>query len=349
MLPITLFDLRYRSRQFLIAVIGAALVFAIGLLNAGLANSFKVEVSRFYTQFHATRWVMSSGSSGPTTSFAAIPASEVGVVRALPGVTEADPLIIIPYETVHIGARALTASLVGFVPGGIGDVKPAQGHAASAPGEAVVDSRLNLKIGTQFTMTGHPFTVVGISRGRTLNGGVAVVSTVLSDAQLVVLSGQQSENVIVTRGVPTSMPSNLHALTNHDVADDTLRPLRSPIASLTKSMEMMWVIAAVIVSALLYVSALERMRDFAVLKALGSSSRALFGGLVLQSVIVTTLGAVIADATANLLKPLFPLPVAIPLWAYVSMPLVGVGVGVLSSLVALRRAISVDPSLAFSA
>jgi putative ABC transport system permease protein len=227
-------------------------------------------------------------------------------------------------------------------------VKPAVGRDALLPGDAVVDSRAGLALGTRFTMTGQPFTVVGISHGRSLNGGVPIIATTISDAQKVVLAGQPGENVVLTRGVPTSMPASLHALTNAQVRDDTLRPLRSPIASLVKSMEMMWVIAAVIVSALLYVSALERMRDFAVLKALGSSSSALFGGLVMQSVIVTVVGAALADATANLLKPLFPLPVAIPFWAYVSMPLVGIGVGVLSSLVALRRAVSVDPSLAFS-
>lgn len=348
MLAITLFDLRFRSRQFLIAVIGAALVFAIGLLNAGLANSFQVEVNRFYAAFHADSWVMDAGSSGPTTSFAAMPASTVQTVRRLPGVVAADPLIVIPYETVHVGVRALTGSLVGFVPNGIGDVAPGSGHDARQPGEAVVDARLGLSIGDTFTMTGHPFTVVGVSSGRSFNGGVPVVATTISDAQRVVLSGQNAENVVVTQGVPTTMPTNLHALTNAEVAADTLRPLRTPMASLNKSMEMMWVIAAVIVAALLYVSALERMRDFAVLKALGSSSRALFGGLVTQSVIVTLIAAAIADATANLLKPLFPLPVAIPQWAFLSMPLVGVGVGALSSLVALRRAVSVDPSLAFA-
>jgi putative ABC transport system permease protein len=348
MLAITLFDLRFRSRQFLIAVIGTALVFAIGLLNSGLANSFQVEITRFTASFHADRWFVPAGSSGPMTSFAAMSASDLQEVRSLDGISHADPLIVVPYETVHVGSRALTGSLIGFVKGGIGDQAPSKGADATAPGEAVVDARLNLKIGTTFTMSGQQFHVVGVSHGRTINGGVPLVSMLLADAQRVVFGGQPAMNVIVTQGVPANVPANLHALTTAQVQSDTLRPLRTPISSLQKSMEMMWVIAAVIISALLYVSALERMRDFAVLKALGSSSRALFGGLVLQSVIVTLVGALLADATANLLKPVFPLPVAIPSWAFISLPAVAIGVGVLSSLVALRRAVSVDPSLAFS-
>ena len=56
----------------------------------------------------------------------------------------------------------------------------------------------------------------------------------------------------------------------------------------------MWLVAAIIVAALLYVSALQRVRDFAVLKALGSSSLALFGSLALQAVVVTLLAAALA-------------------------------------------------------
>ena len=51
---------------------------------------------------------------------------------------------------------------------------------------------------------------------------------------------------------------------------------------------------------------------------------------------------------ANFLKPLFPLPVVIPWWAFVTLPAVAVGVGIISSVVALRRAVGVDPSLAFA-
>jgi putative ABC transport system permease protein len=348
MLSITLFDLRFRARQFLIAVIGAALVFAIGLLNAGLANSFKAEVGRFTAGIGADSWVLPDGSSGPMTSFASLPDADVAAVRALPGVTRADPLITVPYETVHSGSYATSSTLVGFVAGGIGDVTPHAGHDATAPGEAVVDSRLKLGLGTHFEIAGHPLTVVGISHGRTINGGVPVVAVPIADARAIVFGGNAFESVVVTRGTPTTTPPGLHAINTDAVRDDTLRPLRSPMSSLVKSMEMMWLIAAVIVAALLYVSTLERVRDFAVLKAIGSSNGSIFGGVAAQSVIVTLLGAVIAAATANLLKPLFPLPVAIPTWAFVTLPAVAVVVGLLSSLVALRRAVGVDPSLAFA-
>lgn len=349
MLSITLFDLRYRTRQFLIAILGAALVFAIGMLNAGLSNSFSVEVKRFTNQIGADRWVLPAGSSGPMTSFATIPQSDVNLVRTVGRVERADPLITVPYETVHSAKGASSGTLLGFVPGGIGDLAPQHGRGARVPGEAVVDKRLHLKIGDRFSIAGHNLSVVGTTDNRTINGGVPIVSTTITDARAIVFGGNEFETVIVTRGIPVALPPQLHALTTAQVHEDTIRPLLSPMSSLKKSMEMMWVIAAVIVAALLYVSALERVRDFAVLKAIGSSNRSIFAGVAIQAVIVTLLGAAIAAATANLLKPLFPLPVVIPMWAFVTLPLVAVGIGILSSLVALRRAVGVDPSLAFAA
>jgi putative ABC transport system permease protein len=110
----------------------------------------------------------------------------------------------------------------------------------------------------------------------------------------------------------------------------------------------MWVIAAVIIAALVYVTALDRTRDFAVLKALGSSSQLLFVGLAIQAVLVALFAAVLAEVIANFMKGLFQQPVDIPGSAFVVLPLAAVVVGLLSSLAALRRAVSADPALAFA-
>lgn len=348
MLAITLYDLRFRFRQFLIAVLGAALVFAIGMLNAGLANSFHAEVQRLTSDVAADRWIVPAGSTGPLTSFASMSASDLARIQGTPGVTRADPLVVVINEAAHTGTRVAQCAVVGFVPGGLGDAAPRKGRDARAAGEAVVDARLKVKIGQRFTIAGVQFQAVGLTQRRTVNAGVPVVSMTIGDAQRIAFNGQDSSSTIVTRGVPVGLSPDLRSLTNAQVRSDTLRPLHSAIASLTNSMEMMWVIAAVIVAALLYVSALERVRDFAVLKAIGSSNRAIFGGVALQSIVVTLVAAAVAAAVANLMKPLFPLPVSIPSWAFLILPALAVGVGVLSSLVALRRAVSVDPSLAFA-
>ncbi len=61
---ITLSDLLYRRRQFLIATIGAGLVFAMTLLLAGLATGFSVGDRPDGRRFPCRRWVVKAGSSG---------------------------------------------------------------------------------------------------------------------------------------------------------------------------------------------------------------------------------------------------------------------------------------------
>ena len=67
------------------------------------------------------------------------------------------------------------------------------------------------------------------------------------------------------------------------------------------------------------------------------------GGLALMG------AAALAASTAWLFRPLYLVPLVVPASAYWSLPVIAVVVGLLSSLIALRRAITVDPALAFGA
>jgi putative ABC transport system permease protein len=120
------------------------------------------------------------------------------------------------------------------------------------------------------------------------------------------------------------------------------------VSSIENVRWLMWVLAAIIVGALVYVAALERQRDFAVLKALGASSWALFGSLILEAVLVTLVATVLAELIANALTPfLFSQPVDIRLSAYATLPIIAIVVGALASLTALRRVVTADPAAAF--
>ena len=69
---------------------------------------------------------------------------------------------------------------------------------------------------------------------------------------------------------------------------------------------LLWVVAALIVGSVIYLSALERTRDFAVLKAVGVSTRSVLAGLCLQAVIVAVVAAVLGGLLSLVLGPLFP-------------------------------------------
>ena len=144
------------------------------------------------------------------------------------------------------------------------------------------------------------------------------------------------------------MPAGTDVYTNKRVEQASLIQMAAGRSSISNSRFLMWVIAAVIVAALVYVSALERARDFAVLKALGSSSAVLFAGLAVQATLVSLVAAAVGAVLANFMRGIFAQPVVIPSSAFVLLPVSALIIGLLASLAALRRAVSVDPATAFA-
>ena len=346
MLAITLADLRHRYRQFLIAVIGAGLVFALALLLTGMVNGFRNEVDRTVASAQADSWVVTEGVSGPFTSVHAIDESVVSEVAETPGVTDASGLVI-SLQTVDRGSALERAMVIGTPEDGPGPVTPTVGEPVRGDDEAVVDRRLDLDVGDQFTLGTTTFTVVGLTEGMTMLGGTPNVWISLAAAQETLFQGQSLVTTIVVQGTPDTLPVGMVMMSNADVEEDSLGPMADAVASVDNSRYLMWVVAAIIVAALIYVSALQRLRDFAVLKAVGASSMSLFVGVALQAVLITLAAAGLAAASANFLKPLYLVPVEVPSSAYLVLPALAVGIGVLSSLVALRQALKVDPALAF--
>ena len=347
MLSITLHDLQYRSRQFIIAVAGAGLVFAMTLLLAGLAQGFSTEIDNTVNGIGGSTWVVSSGTPGRIAALSPLPASALIAVDGAPGVHRAAPVVIAP-QAANVGAATKSVALVGYVPGVLGSPAVTAGRSVHDPGEAVVDTRLGVPIGGQFVVGGRQLKVVGTVSGDSLLGGVADAWVSLGDAQTVAFGGRSLISAVVVDGTPTRLPPGLKVLSPSQIQTSSLSAMSAGVSSIKNSRTFMWVIAAVIVAALVYVSALERTRDFAVLKALGSTSRSLFFGLATQAVLVALIAAALAAVVANFLKGLFAQPVDIPGNAFVILPLSAVVVGMLASLVALRRAVAVDPAAAFA-
>jgi putative ABC transport system permease protein len=344
---ITLQDLRFRARQFLIAVGGAGLVFAMGLLLSGLAAGFSFEIDQTVQAMGAQSWVLSKSATARLAGLPPIPASAVFAVAREPGVRRVGPLIVVP-QAAQVGHDTRSVLLIGTLPGALGSTTVLSGRPMAHDGEAVVDARLGLGIGRYFVVSGIKFTVVGTVVDRTLLGGEANAYVTLADAQHVLYGGRALIGAVLVSGSPAALPAGLALYTNQQVEKASLHQLAPAVSSINNSRMFMWVIAAVIIAALVYVTALDRTRDFAVLKALGSSSQLLFVGLAIQAVLVALFAAVLAEVIANFMKGLFQQPVDIPGSAFVVLPLAAVVVGLLSSLAALRRAVSADPALAFA-
>jgi len=340
-------DLQWRRRRFLIGAAGAALIFSVTLLMAGLSESLRVEIHRTVAATGADAWVVSPGVAGPLTGARLLPADEAEKVAEAPGVRQADPVLLV-HEAIRGRSGTVDVVAVGHRPGGLGSPQLQRGRAITGRAEAVVNDSLHLPVGGHFQLGVEDFRVTGVTKDRTIEGGIPAVYLNITDLQQLDLYGQPAAIAILTKGVPSIPPDGLRVMTSDQVTSDLLRRLHRLIESISLVKVILWAVAAALIGSLVYLTALERTVDFAVFKATGVPTYKLMIGLALQAVLIATVSVIGAIGLAHVLVPFFPVPLIVPGGSVAALPFVAVAVALLASAASLRRAVAVDPVVAFS-
>ncbi len=326
MLTAALRDLQWRKRRFVIAIVGTGLVFAMTMVLTGLANGFRVEATRTVDSLGLDAYLVKTGATGPFLGSSAFAATKLQV----PGVSVAVPLVY-GSATMPDGASARSVNIFGAPERGPGMPAVMQGRPPSEPHEAAVSSTMDRPIGNTIEVGSRNLQIVGIVDDSTALAGQPNVFLTVTGAQKLLFSGQSLISSIGVIDPPERAPSGFKLVSRAGAIDDLLRALTGARQAMSLMAGLLWVVAAMIVGSMIYMSALERTRDFAVFKAVG----------------VPTLSALLGAGLSILLGPLFPMRVDIPQVAFILLPVVAVTIGVLASLAGLRRAVVVDPAVAF--
>ncbi|MGI9125051.1 MAG: ABC transporter permease [Mycobacterium sp.] len=342
MLTAALRDLQWRKRRFVIAIVGTGLVFAMTLVLTGLANGFRVEATRTVDSLGVDAFLVKNGATGPFLGSSAFPANKLQV----PGVQTAVPLVY-GSATMPAGESARSGTVFGAPEKGPGMPAVKEGRPPSEPHETSVSSTMDQPIGATIEVGGRNLQVVGIVDDSTALAGQPNVFLTVAGAQKLLFSGQQLISSIGVVGVPERAPSGFKLVGRTGAIDDLLRALSGARQAMSLMAGLLWVVAGMIVGSMIYMSALERTRDFAVFKAVGVPTRSILAGLAMQAIIVAVLSALLGGVLSVLLGPLFPMRVDIPRIAFILLPIVAITIGVLASLAGLRRAVVVDPAMAF--
>jgi putative ABC transport system permease protein len=247
----------------------------------------------------------------------------------------------------HDGA-ADEVILVGHEPGGLGSPPTVEGRAATEAGELVADTSAGVDVGDTVMVVSSEFTVVGLSDNTTLLAGIPLVFMTLPEAQQLVFGADDVISVVLVEGEPEAIASGAKVMSSDEVAADVLGPLEGAIASIDLVRALLWIVAAIIIGAVVYLSALDRQRDFAVLKAVGAPNSVLLGSLALQAVLVALSSVALAAVIQIFLSPAFPLPVRVPTRAFWQLPLLAVVMALAAGAVGMRKVLRSDPSQAFS-
>lgn len=340
---LTLRDLAYRRTRFLVVTIATSLVFTLLFLMTGLIEQFNREPYLMVERIGGRHWVVPSGTSGPFTSSSTITPE---LIDRLDTAGDETP-VLVARGTLTLAGEATEALVVGYAVGGVVAPPTVEGRLPEGPGEVVVDESTGAGVGEEVLLGEAPLTVVGLTEDTTVLAGLPGVFLEIGEAQSAVFGGAPAVSAIVSDVEPGPLPAELQVLTGDDVAADALGPLENAVSSIDLIRVLLWVVAAIIIGAVVYLSSLERTRDFAVLKAVGGTNRQLAASLGIQAVVVAVLAVALAAGLQALIVPVFPLKVRVPASALWQLPLLAVAVAGVAALAGMRRVRRTDPAAAF--
>ena len=209
-----------------------------------------------------------------------------------------------------------------------------------------MSSTMRKPIGSTVEIGSRTMKIVGIVHDSTALARQPNIFLTIAGAQRLLFSGQQLISSIGLRGVPAQAPDGYRIVDRAGAVEDLSRALNGARQAIALMAGLLWVVAALIVGSMIYVSALERTRDFAVFKAVGVPTRSILSGLAMQAVIVALLAALLGGVLGAA-RPAVPDAGGHP--ATGVHPAAGPRgrVGLLASVAGIRRAVTVDPALAF--
>jgi putative ABC transport system permease protein len=181
-------DIRQHLGRFLATVVGIGMLFAIVLSMNGIYRGFVFEGLSLIQTANPDLWVVERYRGGPINEESRLPEFFHYSVAAIPGVEKASPFIVFPVERDIVGvSRRFT--IIGYdVFTGLGGPKKliAGRPITQAHYEAVAHVKLGLRLGQNFRLGLHTYTVVGLTKEGTSPDGEPLLYLSLPDAQEVI-------------------------------------------------------------------------------------------------------------------------------------------------------------------
>jgi len=177
-------DVRYRFGRFLLTALGLGLLLATVMAMGGIYRGMVEDALSIVRAPGADLWVVQKDTNGPFAETSRVPDDLYRVIRAVPGVREANA---IAFQTVQLDYenKSLRVQLIGYRPGNLGAPSAV---AAGRPltmhrYEMVLDRKARIPVGARLPLGRLTFTVVGLTEGIVSSSGDSTAYVSLQDAQ----------------------------------------------------------------------------------------------------------------------------------------------------------------------
>jgi len=279
-------------------------------------------------------YVVAFNSSGPLTTPRAVPR---GALESIDGSTV--------FLMGRSSAEDRAAMLVGMP---IGEMSPelVAGELPERAGQLVVDESSGYSLGDVMILSGRRNTVVGLMEDSTVFAGLPLAFVPLETAQQRLLN-----NAVIVSGALVDAGSEispvLRVMNPEEVAADIRAPLDSAIDSVSMLRLLLWAVTGVLIGTMLFATVAGRVRDIAVLKAIGGRDSLLAGSLILEAALIALIATAVAAGLQQLARPLFPLTIRIPAATWWQIPLIAVVIALVAASLGVRKVLNTSPAEAF--
>lgn len=350
-------------RRAALAAGGVAAALLLILLLDGIVAGGMRQVTAYLRASPADVIVSQAGVKTMHMSVSALPADTVDAVRRVPGVAWAEGLRYASSTITTPEGRELSY-VFGYDPAGRLGPQELTAGRPPRPGEALVDEvaadRLGLGLGDRVQVFGEAFTVSGRFEGGTSMINTTTFITAADHRRL----GGPSVAYVFAGGAPgvsadllaervaAAVPA-ANVQTRSGFVREEAAIVGDMAADLLQIMSIVgFLIALAVIGLSLFTLTLAKLREHAVVKALGSRNRGVGAVVLTQAVwsvaVALALATVLAMAIAAVVGRVAPsLLVTVEPASILRAGVGGLAVGALGSIVPLRRVLRVDPATAF--
>ena len=350
-------------RRAVLAAGGVAAALLLVLLLDGIVAGGMRQVTAYLRASPSDVIVSQQGVRTMHMSMSALPPETVDAARQVEGVAWAEGLHYASSTITTAEGRQLSY-VFGYDPEGRAGPRRLTAGRAPGPGEALVDSvaadRLSVDLGGQVQVFGEQFRVSGL-----FDDGTSMINTTtfITAGDYARLRGSAIAYVLAgaeTGVTPGDLADRLAAAlprTTVQTRDGFVHEEASIVGDMAADlMQIMstvgFLIALAVIGLTLFTLTLSKLREHAIVKALGSRNRRV-GAIVLSQAVwsvatALALATVLAVALGSLVSQMAPsLLITIEPSSVVRAGVGALVVGALGSIVPLRRVFKVDPATAF--
>jgi putative ABC transport system permease protein len=344
---------------------GVAAALLLVLMLQGIFDGATRQVTAYLRSSPADVFVAERNVRTMHMSVSALGPDTTAAVARVDGVAWAEAIRYTTTFLVAADGNQQLSYVIGYDPAtGRGGPRRLTSGRFPGQGEIVVEQvaadRLGLRVGSVVNVFGEPFRVAGLFRGgTTISNSIAFITTEDFAARrgptvAYVLAGARPgvSATELARRVAIALPETTVQTRSRFAAEEAAL-VKDMAADLMRIMSTIgFLIALAVIGLTLFTLTLAKLREHAIVKALGARTSRLALVVLLQAVwsvaVAVALATAVAVGLGALVQSLSPaVAVAIEPASVVRVTLAAFAVGAVGAVIPLRRVVAVDPASAF--